>query len=113
MQKQNHGFHHLHLRKRVHQKLEKYPHPHKYKRIMDELVYVMGIFGPVMSLPQVIKIWSEQDASSISLLTWVAYLFGSICWLIYGIMHQEKPIIISNFLYVFVNVAIIIGVIIY
>jgi len=72
------GYHHYNLRKRVHQKKEKYPHPNKFKRSMDKFIYLVAIFGPLIALPQVLKIWQSQDSSGVSLLTWSGYLLGGI-----------------------------------
>ena len=42
------AIHHYHKRKRVHKKLEKYPHPDKFKRFFDKLIYFIGVFGPYL-----------------------------------------------------------------
>ncbi len=62
MPAQNIGMHHLHKRKRVHEKLEKYPHPEKFKRFIDKVIYVFAIVGPLMNLPQLYKIWGDKTA---------------------------------------------------
>ena len=104
------GFDHLHLRKRIHQKHEKFPHPNKWKRFMDKFIYFIAIFGPLIAIPQVLKIWYNQNSSGVSILTWSGYLLGGIFWLIYGLMHKEKPIVITNSLWIIVEIFIIIGI---
>ena len=105
--------HHIHIRKRIYQNLEKYPHPNKWKRFVDRFIYVTAIFGPLVSIPQILKIWAEKDASGISFITWLGFLFGAIFWLFYGIMHKEKPIILSSLLWIIVEIFILIGILIY
>lgn len=109
----DHGLYHFHKRKRIHQKLEPYPHPDKWKRLMDNLIYVVGIFGPVMTIPQLIKIWVEKNASGVSAISWAAYLIASLFWLAYGVMHREWPIIFNAVLWVVLEILIIIGAIVY
>lgn len=107
------GLHHFLSRKFLYQKLEPYPHPDKLKRILDKLIYVAGIAGPVMTIPQVTIIWVDKNASGVSLVTWIAYLIITIFWLFYGLVHKEKPIIISNILWIIFEVVIIAGIIMY
>lgn len=105
----SHGLHHASMRKRN----KDYPHKDKWKRIMDRLIYVVGIVGPIMTIPQLLKIWVEQNASGVSVSSWIAYAICSFFWLIYGIMHKEKPIIITYALWIILDVFIIIGIFIH
>lgn len=87
---------HFHLRKRIHQKKEKFPSPNKWKRFIDNIIYFVGMVGPIMTIPQVWNIWIEQNASGVSPISWSAYLIVSMFWLTYGITHKEKPIIFTQ-----------------
>ncbi|MDP6647897.1 MAG: hypothetical protein QGH34_00690 [Candidatus Woesearchaeota archaeon] len=107
------GLHHFHRRKRIHLKHEPYPHPNKWINFMDKAVYVVGAIGPLMTLPQISKIWFEKNASGVSILSWSAFLFYAIFWLIYGIIHKEKPIIFAYILWVTLQSLVVIGIIIY
>ncbi len=108
-----HGLHHAHRRKRIAQKKEKFPHPDKLKRFTDRGIYFIGIFGPLMTLPQLVKVFAQQNAGGLSLLTWVAYLFCASFWLAYGFMHREKPIIFTYTLWILLDIAIIVGIFMY
>ena len=105
--------HHLHVRKRVHLKLEEYPHPDKLKNFLDKIIYVVGVLGPIMTLPQLFKIWVEKDASGVSLFSWSGYLMTASIWLVYAIVHKEKPLIITYISWIIVEVFLIIGIVIY
>jgi len=80
---------------------------------MDRAIYVVGIFGPVMTIPQLTKIWVEKNAIGVSVTTWFAYLLVAIFWLIYGMMHREKPIMFASILWIIVDILVVIGIIIY
>ena len=56
MAQTNLGDHHLQTRKRIHKKLEVYPHSDKWKNFIDKLVYVAGVLAPIFTLPQAYKI---------------------------------------------------------
>ncbi|HJV44039.1 SemiSWEET transporter [Caulobacter sp.] len=46
--------------------------------------------------PQIVKIWKEQDASAVSLRTYVVTVTGFSCWVLYGILIRAWPVIASN-----------------
>ena len=87
---------------------------HKDKNhLIDELIYVVAFIGPLMTIPQVITIWLERKVEGISIITWSSYVVLAIFWISYGLIHKEKPIILANFLFLFVNTTIVIGVLIF
>jgi uncharacterized protein with PQ loop repeat len=107
------GIHHFHRRKRCYQTHEPYPHSDKTKRFMDKAIYAISLAGPVMTIPQITKIWLERNASGVSLLSWTSYLVLTFFWLYYGILHKETPIIFNNIIWIFVYILVITGVVIY
>lgn len=109
----SHGLHHFHRRKRIYINHEPYPHPNKWKRLMDKLIYVVGIIGPIMTIPQILKIWVDKNAAGISIITWLTYAIISVFWLLYGIMHKEKPIIFASFLLFIFDAFVVVGALTY
>ena len=107
------GLHHYHKRKRIYLKKEPYPSKDKWKRFMDKAVYGAGIFGLIMTLPQLTNIWIDKNAAGVSAISWSAYLLGAIVWLGYGVVHKEKPIIITYSMWIILEVFIVIGTLIY
>ncbi len=106
-----HGVHHYHKRKHTAKKAKK---KDKYWKIwIDYAIYFFVFAGPLMTLPQVIKIWVEQDATGVSLLSWSSYLVAATFWLIYGIAHKEKPLIFSYIIWIVMEIAIVAGVVMY
>ena len=80
---------------------------------MDRLIYIIGIVGPIMTIPQVTKIWIDKNAGGISIIAWGTYTITSLCWIIYGVMHKEKPIIFSSGLFFIFDGLVVIGAILY
>jgi MtN3 and saliva related transmembrane protein len=109
----DHGIHHLHKRKRAHQKLAPFPHPERWKRNFDRFLFVIAIIGPLNSLPQILKIYLEKNAAGISPLSFGLYMLFNIPWIIYGSVHKEPPIIIAYCLWFFSNLLVVIGTMIY
>ncbi len=46
--------------------------------------------------PQILKIWRERDASSISLRMYVVTVTGFALWTAYGVLTQSWPVIGAN-----------------
>ncbi|MFZ2886858.1 MAG: PQ-loop domain-containing transporter, partial [Minisyncoccia bacterium] len=77
------------------------------------LIYVGGIVGPIVTIPQAIKIFMEHDAGGVSLFSWSMYFLGACAWFAYGLVHSERPIIFFNILNIPIYLAIVIGVVLY
>ncbi len=107
--------HHFHLqkRKRDGKKLKPFPHKDPKIRFLDRLILVIASIGPMANLPQIIKIFSTQNAAGISVFTFSIYAIFDIPWIIYGIVHKEKPIVISFSLWLITNLFVIAGALMY
>ncbi|HUD44754.1 MAG TPA: SemiSWEET family transporter [Patescibacteria group bacterium] len=83
------------------------------RHIFDEFIYPVSLIAPIMTIPQLLSIWLQKSTQGISILTWSAYALVSLLWIIYGVIHKEKPIIVSNFLLFILDTSIVIGVLLY
>lgn len=106
------GIHHIHKRKRA-TKFEPYPHKHPWIRFLDKLLVVIAVIGPLMTFPQILKIYIEKQAIGVSVLSWSLFTLFNIPWIIYGFVHKEKPIVIAYFGWFITNVLVAIGAVIY
>lgn len=95
----------------------KYPHQHLFHHIhskgLDKLAYVFVIIGIAVGVPQIYQIFDDQSAGDISAESWLGYTAGSIFWIWYGIERKVKPIILSAFLHLVVNVIVLYGIYLY
>ena len=95
-------------------------HKYKNKKLkkkhierVDKLMMVVALLHPLSGLPQVIDIYVHQNVDGISLMTWLGFmLFGSI-YLYYGILHKLKPVILTQILWMIVDILVVVGVLIY
>ncbi len=97
-----HGLHNIHLTKRGKEAAER-------RLLFDKVMYLVGLFAPLMTVPQIYKIWVYQDAGGVSALSWGGYMLGSIFWFVYGIIHKEKPLIICNGVAAFLQFLVVVG----
>jgi uncharacterized protein with PQ loop repeat len=84
---------------------------HKY--IIDRVVLFTGLIGPIASVPQAIEIYTMQDAQGVSLVTWGFFIVTNASLLIYSIVHKLPALIISNVLWVVIEVIVVAGILLY
>lgn len=94
--KMNIGMHHLDTRRRVYEDLEAYPHPKRFTRTFDYLMYTVGALAPLALLPQVHTLFQYHHAAGLSITTWLLLGLINALWMVYGILHRQYPIIIAN-----------------
>lgn len=66
----------------------------------DTIANVVGTAAALCSItsfaPQMIKIWRERDASSVSLKTYALTVTCFVLWVAYGLMTRAWPIVVAN-----------------
>jgi len=110
------GIQHMRKRKelgKLQKDLEKFPHPHVKIRALDNMLLVIAVIGPLVNLPQVIKIFSLKTAAGVSAITFSLFALFDIPWIAYGVVHKEKPIIISYTLWLITNLMVVVGTVVY
>lgn len=69
---------------------------------------IAGLLTSVAAIPQVIKVFKEKKVENLSLLMISITTLGVFLWVIYGMMKNETPIIISNGVSTFFNTVLLI-----
>ena len=84
-----------------------------WHKVLDKIMIVIGILGPVSTLPQVFKIWLEKNPTGVSVTTWGSYIILQMFWLFYGISHKDMVILINSILWIILEIIIVIGTLLY
>ncbi len=58
-------------------------------------------------MPQIIKIWRERDATSVSLRMYLVTVTGFTLWIAYGLMSHSWPVALSNTVCLILSAAIL------
>ena len=65
-----------------------------------DIINIVGAAGGIVSsvtfLPQVIKIWKTKSAKDLSMGTLLFLVLNVSLWLLYGVLTNLYPIIITN-----------------
>ncbi len=88
-------------------------HQSRYLVFLDKLTFVVGVIGPFTVLPQSISIFRHHAAPGVSLATWGLIFVVTFPWILYGLAHKDKSIIVSFCLWEVMNLSVVIGVLMY
>lgn len=69
---------------------------------------VAGILTSSSMVPQVVKTIKEKKAEEVSLTMLVVLMLGVATWVVYGIIREDMPIIVTNSFSLLVNMTMII-----
>jgi uncharacterized protein with PQ loop repeat len=82
----------------------------KASPLLERAVYLSAILGPFSSVPQIYAIWFvDTSPVGVSMTTWLLFLLISVLWLAYGIVRRDRPLIISNSIWIVLEVIIVVG----
>lgn len=63
-------------------------------------INAVGVAAALCSMtsfaPQILKIWKERDASSVSLRMYAVTVTGFALWIAYGVLLESWPVAVSN-----------------
>jgi MtN3 and saliva related transmembrane protein len=65
-------------------------------QVTDMIGYAAATLTTVSFVPQVWRTFRTHDVSGISLRMYSIFTAGIACWLIYGIVLEELPMILAN-----------------
>ena len=83
------------------------------KKRVERLALIAGIIQPIITLPQIVHIYTNQSAKDVSLATWLGYLVFGVIFLVYGAMFNLKPIFYGQIIWVSMQLLMVIGILIY
>jgi MtN3 and saliva related transmembrane protein len=67
---------------------------------MDVFIKILGYIAATLTtasfVPQLISVIKTRSTKDISLVMYIAFVIGVICWSVYGGMIQDYPVLIAN-----------------
>ncbi|MFL9830978.1 SemiSWEET family sugar transporter [Flavobacterium sp. ARAG 55.4] len=79
----------------------------------DILGFIAGVCVMTSVIPQILKVWRTKKVKDISLLTFSVLTFGVALWVVYGILKNDLPIVITNSISLFLNLIMVYFIIYY
>jgi MtN3 and saliva related transmembrane protein len=65
---------------------------------MNWIGFIAATCTTLSFLPQVIRTIRTKNTEGISLTMYIIFVFGVTMWLVYGILQNDWPLIIANFI---------------
>lgn len=76
---------------------------------LDKIAVIAAFIYPLSGLPQVIEVF-QGNVDGVSVSSWIGFIFFSIFFMAYGLVHKIKPMIITNALWLVIDGLIVAGV---
>lgn len=83
------------------------------KHILDRTIYIASFAGPMTAMPQIYQIFSTQSAIGVSIWSWIMGLGFSSIWITYAVFYKIRPIMVSQMLWMMIDLIIITGILMY
>ena len=88
-------------------------HSNKKYKYFDNLVLTAGLLGSIFTIPQAFLIFKEQTADGVSLISWISYTALALIWSVYGVLHKDKQIFVTNVFGFLINLTVTIGILLF
>ena len=76
--------------------------------LKDIIGYIAAALTTFAFLPQVIRTWKSRSAKDLSYGAFILLGSGVVCWLAYGILIEDLPLIISNAIVLTLSLSILV-----
>lgn len=93
--------------------MPKHKHRHQRNFFINKFILVVAVVEPLITLPQAYLIFHNQDASDISLISWIGYDIMTAIWIWYSWVNKEKVVFLYQALFFITNTLVIIGAALY
>lgn len=80
----------------------------KKRTILDKVVAVASYIYPLSGIPQLLLVY-KGNVEGVAVTSWIAFACFSGLFLTYGIVHKIKPMIVINFLWLTMDILIVVG----
>lgn len=64
--------------------------------VLNAIGSCAAVCTTVSFVPQLVRVWQRKSADDISLIMFLLFSFGVLCWLVYGIGLGSLPMIAAN-----------------
>ena len=85
----------------------------RIKVLLDRSILFIGLMGPIMTIPQLMNVWMDHQVKGLAVVSWIAYTIIGFFWVVYGVVHKEKPIVFVNTGWILVNGATAVGILLF
>lgn len=75
----------------------------------DKFMVALAFIYPITGIPQIYKVYNG-DIEGVAILSWVGFLVFVSMFLMYALIHNIKPLIITYSLWLCIDAAVVLGI---
>jgi uncharacterized protein with PQ loop repeat len=79
---------------------------------LTKLLRVFSFASMALTVPQVWAVWTGPSPAGVSLVSWLAYLFGAGLWFVYGMRRRDPTIFLACIGWILLDAAVVAGVLV-
>ena len=79
----------------------------------EKLLRIFSVVTMLMTVPQVLAIWTAGNAGGVSLVSWATYLVSACLWFAYGVRKRDRTIYVACIGWILLDLAIVAGAIVH
>lgn len=79
-------------------------------KVVGYLMYAVAVGMPLTNIPQLMQIYTTKVTTGLSVSAWIMYTLFGVIPLLYAIINKLRPLVISNVLWLIVDVMMIYGI---
>ena len=79
---------------------------------LEQALRILAVVTMLMTVPQVIAVWTHPNAGGFALVSWATYLVSSIAWLAYGVRQKDALLCLTNAGWIVLDAAIVAGLVV-
>ncbi len=80
-------------------------------QLLTYIMFVVAFAAPLSNFPQIYTLFSKRVTEGLSLETWIMYVVFAFVQLFYAVTNKIKPLIVSNLLWIVVELVMIYGIV--
>jgi uncharacterized protein with PQ loop repeat len=80
---------------------------------IERILPAVSVVTMLMTLPQVLTVWTAHDVGGVSLLSWGTYLVAACLWFVHGLQKRDKTIYVACIGWILLNAAVVAGVLVH
>jgi uncharacterized protein with PQ loop repeat len=81
------------------------------KGFFEKVIRLVAVVGPLTGVPQAVNVWVYGSVAGVSLMSWFLFMVFSGLWLAHALRRNDRPLAVSNLLWLVVDVVVILGVV--
>ncbi len=82
----------------------------KLKKILEFMIYFVGLLGTILTIPQAYRIWTTHNVTGDAMVSWLALTLFTPFWILYGLLQKKRSLVMTYVVWFVINLIVVIGI---